>query len=273
MEVYSDILGMKINVPDNPKRIVSLAPSVTETLFMLGLDEKIVGVSYFCNKPDKAKSKPRVGSYMQVNFDKLLGLEPDLVITTTGAQRETTKKLIEKGVPVYPVPLPISAYGILENIWTIGNLVNKVNEARKLLDSLSMKIAKIINNKPEKALKVYWEINLGGPITAGSPSYIDSGFTLAGGTNIFGDKRMNYFQPDFNEVREKNPDIIVYEPQPGRKITKEEIIKTFIERGWENINAVKNDNVFVTPTDFFAHYGPSFFEAVEWLNNKLNELS
>lgn len=272
MEVFNEILGVKLKVPDEPERIISLAPNITETLFMLGLEEKIVAVSYYCNKPPEAKKKPKVGSYWKADFEKILNLKPDLVLTTTGAQRETNKKLLEKGIPVYPLQLPTSIHGILENIWVIGNLTNRIDEARALIEKLEEKLMRVLQNKPGRRVRVYWEICLGGPITAGAPSYVDTAITLAGGENIFKDKRQNYFQPDFEEVKQRDPEIFLYEPQPNKEMTIEKLKEMIKERGWEEVTAIKRNNIFITESDFLAHYGPSLFDAVEWLNSKINEI-
>ena len=84
-----------MEIPDNPKRIISFSPAVTETLFMLGLGENIVGVSAFCARPEEARKKRKVGSYNSVSFDLLRSLHPDLIFTVTGYQREFALKLSE----------------------------------------------------------------------------------------------------------------------------------------------------------------------------------
>ena len=273
MKVFNEIVGESINIPDEPQRILSLAPNITETLFMLGLEKQIVGVSYFCNKPEEAKKKPRVGSYMQINIDKIRELEPDLVLTTTGAQRDVNKKLIKEGIPVFPLMLPTSVYGILENVWIIGNLTNRMEEARRVIEGMVERIRKISSKKPIRRYKIYWEICLGSPYTTGAPSYVDTGITLAGGENIFNDVRMNYFKPNFDDLRKRNPDIFIYEPSPGQSIEKTKLLEMIKERNLEGISAVKKDLIFIVPSDFFAHYGPSFLDAVEWLNDLLNSLT
>lgn len=272
MEVYNEILGVKLKIPDEPKKIVSLAPNITETLFLLGLKEEIVGVSYYCNKPEEIKNKPRVGSYINVDLDKLKELEPDLVFTTTGAQRETNKLLVNEGLPVFPIPLPTSVHGIIENIWVIGNLVNRLDEARKLVEDLTMKLSKVMVNRSDYKPRVYWEVSLGGPITAGAPSHVDMGISIAGGVNIFNDVRVNYFKPDWDEVKRRNPEIFIYEPQAGKEIDMDSLMKLITNRDLSDIDAVLNGNVFLVECDFFAHYGPSFISAIEWLNNKIREI-
>ena len=91
-------MGREVTFPFPPKRIVSLAPNITEILFSLGLDEEIVGVSIHCNFPEKAKSKVRVGSYISLDFEKITSLKPDLIIATgAGNTRDMVDRLGEIG--------------------------------------------------------------------------------------------------------------------------------------------------------------------------------
>ena len=260
MRIYVGELGGYVELPDNPERIVSLAPSVTETLYMLGVWNRVVGVSVYCFKPPEARKKPLVGSYYRVNFDILEKLKPDLILTTTGAQRETLLKIHRAGYPVYPLPLPISVAGIIENVVITGMVVNAGDRARELATELYRVVGDLSNRKIVGRPRIYVELDLGGPITVGAPSYIDNAIYVAGGLNLFGDVMNPYFQPDFNEVMRRDPDILIYEPNPiGHPKDVKQIINN---RGWGDLRAVKNGNIIVTPGDYLAHYGPSLIKRV-----------
>ena len=91
---FRDEVGREVTFSFPPKRIVSLAPNITEILFSIGLDEEIVGVSIHCNFPEKAKSKVRVGSYISLDFERITSLKPDLIIATgAGNTREMVDRL------------------------------------------------------------------------------------------------------------------------------------------------------------------------------------
>ena len=258
-KVFNEILGRYVEVPDNP-RIVSLAPSTTDILHQIGVWENVVGVSIYCNIPDKAKEKPRVGAYLKVMYKRLDELEPDIIFTTTGAQRNVTLELAEKRYNAYPVKLPISLYGIIENVFEIAGVLDKVDKAI----SLSKTYVETLNNiKDSLSGSVYYEIDLGGPITAGKLSYIHDALEHIGLNNIYGEEYVTWTQPDFNYVQEKNPDIIIYEMKPGAEMTVDHLKKIFGERGWYDIEAVKKDRIYILEPDSLAHYGPSLFKILE----------
>ena len=258
MRVYNEILGKYVEIPDNP-RIVSLAPSITDILNEIGVWNNVIGVSIYCNIPEKAKEKPRVGAYLKVMYSKLDELEPDIIFTTTGAQRNTTIELVEKGYNVYPVKLPISLYGIIENVFEVAGALNKIEEAIK---KSKMYIESLNEVKDILTGKVYYEIDLGGPITAGKLSYINNALEHIGLKNIYGDHFITWTQPDYRYVQESNPDIILYEMKPGSNISRDDLIEEFIGRGWEDIDAVKNGDVYLLEPDSLAHYGPTLFNTL-----------
>ena len=264
-KVFNEVLGMHIEIPDNP-RIVSLAPSITDILHEIGVWDNVVGVSIYCNIPEKAREKPRVGAYLKVMYNRLDELEPDIIFTTTGAQRNVTFELRDKGYNVYPVKLPISLYGIIENVFEIAGVLDKVDEAI----SLSKEYIDILDGiKDSLSGSVYYEIDLGGPITAGKLSYIHNSLEHIGLRNIYGDQYVTWVQPDFNYVVEKNPDIILYEMKPGSNITVDQLKKIFEERGWGDIEAFKNDRIFLLKPDSLAHYGPTHFKILEDLVTRI----
>src|SRR5262245_4629062 len=98
---FTDGLGRKVAVKPNPQRIISLAPSVTETLFALGLGNQVIGVTSYCDYPDAAKTKEKIGDTLHPDFERIIALKPDLVLITTASQLENlTGKLDRVGIPV-----------------------------------------------------------------------------------------------------------------------------------------------------------------------------
>ncbi len=243
-----------------PKRIVSLAPSITETLYMLGVWDRVVGVSFFCNKPPEARQKPRVGAYLNVNYRLLEQLNPDLVLTTTGAQLKVSRELAEKGYTVYPIPLPLTVYGIAENIIAIGSLVNRIPEARKLAYTVIEKFLGMAEDEP--FARIYYEVDLGEPYTVGALTYIDHGLRHVGLENVFGKVRTTYFKPDFEEVAKEGPDIIIYEPKPFTNPSLDKVIRMFEKRGWGRLRAIRERRILLLEPDSLAHYGPSHVDAL-----------
>jgi iron complex transport system substrate-binding protein len=141
--VFHDSLGRKVEVGLSPKRIVSLAPSITEMIYYLGLKERLVGVTRFSSFPEEARHKPKVGTYTNINVEKAIALDPELAIgTVDGNRREDVEMLEEAGIPVYVVN-PRNVHQILETIEAIGEICGVPDRARDLVRSLRQRVARV----------------------------------------------------------------------------------------------------------------------------------
>jgi len=270
-KIYCEITSRELVLPERLERIVSLSPAVTETLYMLGLGEKIVGVSAFDVHPEEARKKPILGSYSTTNLAKLQSLNPQLVFATSGYQRGLAQKLAEQ-YPTFVVELPTNVYSIVDMVVKVGLVVDEVEAARGLAKRLLSTLAKNAANPPGGGTKVYVEVDLGGPVTFGAYSYITDGLSLVGGRNIFGGHPCEWETPNFHDVVEQDPEVIVYEPKMFRSKTRGEVLEILLERGWGKVSAVSAGKVYVTPGpyDFLAHHGPSFIlKAIPWLRSIL----
>ncbi|MEN3047054.1 MAG: helical backbone metal receptor [Candidatus Hydrothermales bacterium] len=253
MEIFSEFLGRKIEIPDDPRRIVSLAPDITDTLFRLNAQDRLVGISFYCRRPfGKLKNFVRVGSYLNVLWEKLEELKPDLVLTTSGAQREVSYEILERGYKIFVLPVPQTIYGIFDNIKKLGIILNKDMESDKLVEDLERVIRLLKESRFN--MRVYYEVYLGGKITIGASSYISDGLKILGLENIYNFKRESYFVPDDNETKRLGFDILLYEPH-SEKIDRDFLVKNLEER----FGKVK---ILVLPYDFLSHYGPSFFDEI-----------
>lgn len=259
LKVFNEITGIYLDIKDKP-RIISLAPAITDTLDKLGVWENIVGVSLYCNIPSKASKKPRVGAYLKVSYRRIDALKPDIIFLTTGIQRKLIFEMLEKNYPVYPVPLPISIYGILENMTIIGAVLGMMESSLNLMKKYLDILSKI---KDDIWSSAYYEIDFGEPYTIGGISYINHALNHIGLKNIFSNIKKTYFIPDLNRVAEEDPEIIIYEVHPGKKMDVDKIRKIFIDRGWSNIKAVANDKIYILPPDSLAHYGPTLINNLE----------
>ncbi len=270
-KIFCEPLGTEISIPDVPKRIISFSPAVTQTLFQIGLGDSVVGVSAFCVRPQEARSKTKVGSYNTADPAFLKKLEPDLIFTVTGYQREFALKL-GKEFPVYAVELPVTVTGILDIIVKIGLVAGAFEEARKLASSLLKTLGGIHSLKRE--LRVYVEIDFTAPVSFGAYSYITDALSILGAKSIFSDEPSEWLTPDFSVVLRRDPDVILYEAKMFRHFTFQDLTQLIEKRRWMPMRAVQLGNVFLTPgpLDFLAHHGPSFItEGMLWLSEKLSQ--
>ncbi len=262
VKVFSEALGREVEVPEEPRRIVSLSPALTEILYGIGVWDKVVGVSVFCNKPPEARGKPRVGSYFKVNYKLLEELEPDLVLTTTGAQRRVLEELVERGFTVYPVPLPVSLYGVIDEVIVVGIVTGAIEAARRLAGDLSERLPKLRGSL--SGVKVYYEINLGGPVSAGGHSYIVDALNYLGARTPLDAYRQPWvINPDPRVVAEFDPDVVIYEFNPLEEPSVERAAERLRERGLGSLRAVREGRILALPGDSLAHYGPSLVDVLE----------
>lgn len=129
--VFCDTLGTELHLPDKLERIISFSPAVTETLFLLGAGEDIAGVSGFCARPSEAREKRVLGNYNTVEKAVLAEIQPDIIFTTTGYQRELAVKL-GRDFPTYAVELPVSLPEIVDMVVKVGLTTNRIAEATEL---------------------------------------------------------------------------------------------------------------------------------------------
>lgn len=267
--VFCEPLSREVQVPDSPSRIVSLSPAVTESLFELGLGERVVGVSAYDFHPPEARRKQVVGSYSAASVRRIRELSPDLVLTTTGYQRALAERLSAE-FPTYAFELPTSVSGIADLAEKVGLVVGEFERARELERRL---LGSLLGLRRGSG-RVYVEIDLGGPTAFGAYSYITDAVELLGYKSVTGGEPSEWLSPSLEKVMGGDPDVIVYEPKMFRRVSREEAMEMFRRRGWGELRAVKEGRVLVTPGpyDFLAHYGPSFItKALPWLAESLSE--
>ena len=262
------LLG-KGSAEDRRSRIVSLAPSTTEVLFALGLDEEIVGVSSFCNYPLKAREKEKIGTFSQPNVEKILSLRPDIIFCTGLEQAPVISKLKQLNLKVY-ISDPSNIEELFDSIKEMAILTNKekrgdvlINKMKTGIEKLQSKVKSIPEKDRTRVFIEFWNEPL---MSAGKNSFIDELITLAGGINIAGDieRAYSYFSPE--EVVDRNPDCIIL-----AYMVNEDAAKLIKERlGWREISAVKNNRVYsdINP-DMLLRPGPRLVEALLELHKRL----
>jgi iron complex transport system substrate-binding protein len=269
--VFSELLGKEMLVPDPLKRIVSLSPAVTETLFSIGLGASVVGVTEFCFRPKEARGKRIVGTYSTVDLEALSRLDPELILSMTGFQRKTAFDLSTR-FNVCPIPLPVSVAHIIGSVIEVGLVTGRYDEARKFASEITRAFSAL--EPANRFVKTYVELDLGGPTSFGAYSYITDALYLAGGRNVLADESCSWLAPDPERITAEDPEVIIYEPRISEPLEDEDARMVFVKRGWSNISAVRNRRIFVTPQrplDFLAHHGPSFVaEAIPWLRKVLS---
>ncbi len=244
---------------DPPKRVVSLVPTVTETLFALGAGDRVVGVSDFDNYPPEAMERPRVGALINPNVERIFQLQPDLVITF-GTQYLLQERLAAAGIRQYPF-MSGSIQHVLESIRALGAEMGLAEEGERLSSEIAAALTEIRQgsgtNRPSVLLAHNREIGtMGSFYTGGRRSYFDELIAIAGGQNIFGDIDENIFQPVLEEVLERAPEVII-ELLPSDSDGRARIDQRLAD--WRRLGAVpavRDGRVYILTGDHLLLVGP-----------------
>ncbi len=252
-ELPCPALGSTVRVPERPERIASLAPALTDTVVSLGGGSDLVGRSAWCRRPREVTRLPVIGSYTGCRRDRLEKLEPDLVLTTGGVQDGLALELSRDGFPVYQVPLPVSPWGILENVVVVGTLCGRPDAGLQLAERCHHELAKLRGVLP--ALRTWVEIDLGGPVTTGLGSYVTWSLKWLGLDPIGWSRSEAYSEVGMDWEYGDPPRLVVYDPQPETSVDEEIVWARLTARGlgtWRSEGA----RVVVTEGDLLAHSGP-----------------
>ncbi len=256
--VFCPGLGRPVEIPARPSRVVSLSPSLTDTVFRLGLGDLLVGRSAWCHRPPGVERLPVVGSYTSLRRDRLEALAPDLVLVVSGVQEELTRRLADEGVAVYQLPLPVSPWGIVETVAVTATVLGRVEAADGPVLQLHRALIDLAGVLPP--LATYVEIDLGGPITAGAGSYVSWALRWLGLRPVTGGDPRAYFEPDDDDIARARPELVIYDPQPGRGVTPDEVRARFAARGLNRLLDPPT-RLVVTAGDVIAHPGPWLIES------------
>jgi iron complex transport system substrate-binding protein len=262
---FVDDLGRTVNIEKVPQRIVSVAPSNTEILFALGLGGKVVGVTTFCNYPEEALEKEKVGGF-RFDLERVVALEPDLVLATGFHYPDGVRALEDVGIPVF-VLAPKTVDEVLTNISLVGEITGKSREATRLVTSLEKRI-KAITDKT-KALteaerpRIFY-LTWHDPLwTAGSGTLTNDLINKAGGENIAHDL-IGHKIIDLETVIARNPQVIIaITGHGGARDLPFHYVKN--EPKLRTTEAVMAGRVYQIEADIFVRPTPRMVDGLEQL--------
>jgi len=258
-----------------PERIISLAPSITEVLFALGVGNKVVGVTRYCDYPPEAGMITRVGGYFDINYEAILSLEPDLVVLLT-EHEDARANLRKMGIGVMTVDHS-SMDGIMESIGTVARVVGAAAEGARLQTELEVRIARVASAfknslRPRVMVAVGRRMdggNIGEIYISGKDGFYDKLITLAGGVNAYQDSTMKFPAISVEGIVRLDPDVIV-EMVPD---AKGDNVKERLASHWlslPSVKAVEEGRIFIFTEDYVVVPGPRFVLLLEELARALH---
>jgi iron complex transport system substrate-binding protein len=264
----TDGLGSSISVSTEPRRIISLAPSITETLYALGLGDRIAGVTSYCDFPPEARAKEKVGDTIHPDLERIIGLKPDLVLVSTSSQLEgLATRLDQLGIPVY-VSNPRTVEQVVASIRAIGDLTGSNPAAAKLTSEMERRISEVqqrANGLPRP--RVLYVLQVGPLITAGRDTFINDLIRVSGGDSISSQETSDYPQFSRETVIARAPELIVAPGSHGTEIVNVDELK----RDFAMTPAVRHRRIVLVDPDLVDRPGPRIVDGLDALSKAMTD--
>ncbi|MCF8002069.1 MAG: cobalamin-binding protein [Halanaerobiales bacterium] len=254
----TDDLDQEVTLEQKPEKIISISPNMTEVLFVIGAGENVIGVTTFANYPKEALEVEKIGTITEPNIEKIITLEPDLVLASSVNKMETVKRLKELGIVVAGYEAN-NVNKAIENIKKIGLLTGNQDITDKLVTEMYIKIAEMRNlvdklleenNRP----KVFFEIWNDPLFTAGSNTFIDDLIQIAGGENLGRLAEGQWPQYNLEKLLIEDPDVYISTPHSAEMQVSVESIKN--RERFQSINAIKNNRIYIIDQDIVNRPSP-----------------
>jgi iron complex transport system substrate-binding protein len=262
---FCDFYNRKVTFANNPRRIISASPGITEVIYALGEGNRLVGRTDYCDYPVQVKKVASIGGLEDPNFETIAAINPELVIASTHFQKESVRKLEVLKIPVIVIQSETSFEGAYDIIGKVAMVLNVKYRADSIINRMKTDVAEILQKV--KSVKshptVYYVIGFGktGDFTAGGNTFISKLIEMAGGTNIAAD--VNGWSYSLEKLIEKDPDVILI-----RTGNKEVFCKT---PSYCNLKAVKSGRIYEIDDDLFEITGPRLSEGLKNLYKILHE--
>ncbi len=243
-----------------PQRIVSLAPALTEALYLLGVGERIQGCTIYCSKPEAAKQKEKVGNLVDFNLEKILTLKPDLVLAMEFADRRAIEKLKNLGLRVELFPSEKDFEHLCRSFLRLGKMVGRQQRALEIVSRARQEVEAVrLEVQGLERVKVFWQLGAKPLFTVTRDYFSHDYIEFAGGINIAADAGSGIYSRE--EVLKHNPDVIIIVTMG---IATEQEKKTW--QTYSTLNAVKNNRIYIVDSySYCSPTPPGFVEALKEL--------
>lgn len=258
-----DEAGRRVLLPYNPRRIIALAPSITEMIYTLGRENRLVGVAQQSDYPAAAKSLPTVGTFVRPDIEKIVALRPDLCIATSdGNPPYAISRIQSLGIPVY-ITRPVDLNGIMRSLLDIGDLLGVERKAKAVVGRMQARIdhVKDLVAMARSRPRVFFELGFAPLVSAGENSFDGQLITYAGGVDISKGPEP-YPRISMGQVLAGKPDVIIIASMAKRG--NPEQVKSEWDR-WTSLPAVRDRRVYVVDPNLFDQPSVRLVDALELL--------
>lgn len=262
---FTDDLKREVSVPIPLTSVVTLAPSLTETLVYLGAEDLITAVDINSDYPESISKLPRITGWdMSINYEELTAMQPDLIFASEMTSLEAISSMEDLGLNVFCVKNPADFPELFDSILMIGELIGKTPEAEELTAALSDRVEEIesISSKAEDKPLVFYEIDATDPAkpwTAGKGTFISKLIDMAGGVNLGDELDGEWIQISLEALLKADPQIILLGDSMYGSTAEAASQRT----GWSDISAVKNGKLYEFDDNLVTRPGPRLVDGFE----------
>jgi iron complex transport system substrate-binding protein len=260
--VLKDDLDREVRLPLKVDRAVSLAPNITEMVFAVGAGDRLVGVTTYCNYPERAKAIPKIGDTLNPNLETVVALKPDVVLVSGASQLESFTKILEQnGIAVY-VTNPTSLREVFNNLRNLAAVFGTLPEAAGTIGELELRTDRLYGKiHPGTVRRVFLQISKEPLFTIGKESFLNEVLELAGAASVTNTIEGGYPQLSKETALALNPEAIVLSDSPDNREPND---------AFRNSPAVKNDHVYRINADLLSRPGPRLVDALEQIAKDLH---
>lgn len=260
---FVDQLERRVTLPDDPQRVISLAPSITEIIYALEQANRLKGVTRYSDFPIEATKLPKIGSYVRLDLERIVALNPDLCIAIKdGNPKEIIDRLESLKIPVYVVN-PRNLNTVLATVTEIGRILNADDKAEALLTLLHNRIQRVKTLISDDTYRpgVFFQIGISPIVSVGTDTFLHELIELAGGENL-ADGKTPYPRFSREQVLALAPEIFIVTSM-ARQAVFEQVKAEW--RRWPNMPAVRNERIFLVDSNLFDRPSPRLVDGLELL--------
>lgn len=266
-----DDAGVEVNFDTLPKRIISLAPNITEALFAIGADSLVVGVTNYCDYPPEVKNKVKTGSYLSPDYEAMTSLNPDLIIMNVESTSQPTYQAIKNLKTKIFVSNARNIDGIIKMLKDLGKITGNDAKAKDVAEMIFTKRQNYLTlNKDLVKKKALIVISVNPLMTANANTFINEIADLSGFENIYKDQSIDYPLISYEDITGKNPAFIILPTDTNKEMNYTRYINELSDK-LNTSDAVKEKQIILVDENIMFRPGPRVLEGVKLLRDKLNK--
>lgn len=266
--IVTDQVGLRMIVPDQPKRVIALAPSISEIVCALGRSDCLKGVTQFSDYPAYVKTLPQVGSYIRLDLERIVRLKPDLCLAVKdGNPKQTVVRLAAMGIPVYTLN-PHNLDSVIQALTEVGALLHAEAKAKALTSDMTARInhvrefSRTVTRRP----RVFFQIGVSPIVSAGNGSFLNELIECSGAVNL-AQGGATYPRFSREQVLSMNPEILII-----TSMTRNTVFETVKKKweAWPDLLAVKKHRIYILDSDILDRPTPRMVDGLEMLTRVIH---